>query len=51
VAPGAGTATVPVSLFFSSAPCAPGSSAAAAIQQPNGAGSGVVAFGRGCTPG
>ncbi|MBJ7597522.1 MAG: sigma-70 family RNA polymerase sigma factor [Candidatus Dormibacteraeota bacterium] len=51
VAPGTGTASVPVSLFFSSVPCAPGSSASAAIGQPNGAGTGAVAFGQGCTPG
>ncbi|MDQ6921248.1 MAG: sigma-70 family RNA polymerase sigma factor [Candidatus Dormibacteraeota bacterium] len=48
--PGAGSATIPVSVVFSTVPCSGLSSATAAIQQPNHAGSAPVAFGVGCTP-
>jgi hypothetical protein len=49
--PGTGSATIAVSVFFSRVPCAASSSAEAAIQEPNGAGSAAAGFGQGCTAG
>jgi hypothetical protein len=45
---GAGSVTVPVSVLFTSLPCAPYSSTTAATGQPSAAGSGPVGFGQGC---
>jgi hypothetical protein len=51
VAPGTGSAAVPVSVFFSGISCAQSSSATAATSQPNRRGSAAVPFGGACKPG
>ena len=50
VGPGAGSYSDRISVFFTFNPCAEGSSARAATQQPNQKESLAVAFGQTCAP-